>query len=244
MMTDRKASGRAPSLATMVKKTGQKIDFFKRNALARRLRLVERAGIDLCLDVGANTGQWARSMRKAGYRGQIISFEPLAGAFTRLARSASRDGCWRAVQMGLGSRDHEMTLHVSGYSQSSSLKKMLPLHEDIASYFSQVSEERVTIRKLDSVWSDHVPAHSKVYLKIDTQGFEKQVLDGAVRSLPQVRAVQMEISIVPLYEGTLLLPDALRIMARKGFTLVSLEYGFCHPETGQMLQVDGLFARE
>ncbi len=204
---------------------------------------MERAGIDVCLDVGANTGQWAKIMRKAGYRGTIVSFEPLAGAFATLSRAASRDERWGVLRAGLGSRDHETTIHVSGDTQASSLKKMLPLHEEIADHFSPVSEERVTILKLDSIWSDFVPARSKVLLKLDTQGFEKHVLDGAAKSLPKVRMVQMEISIVPLDEGTLLLPDALRLMARKGFNLVSLEYGFCHPETGQMLQVDGIFAR-
>lgn len=229
--------------AASLRATGQKIDGYKRDALRRRLKLMERYGIDLVLDVGANTGQYAKLLRKAGYSGQIVSFEPLSAAFSRLARSASRDPRWRAVNLGLGGRDTTATLHVSGDSQASSVQRMLPLHEEVAPYFSPVGEERIAIRKLDSIWGDHVPEGSGVYLKLDTQGFEKQVLRGAARSLDRVQAIQIEISIEPLYEGGFLLPDVLRWMRRRGFSLMSIEYGFCHPETGQMLQMDGIFAR-
>jgi FkbM family methyltransferase len=231
------------STASLIRRTGKKIDFFKRNAMARRLKLMEGWGIDLVLDVGANTGQYAKILRKAGYRGSIVSFEPLSRAFARLARAASHDRRWRVLRVALGARDHEATIHVSGDSQASSLLPMLPRHRQAGAYFATVGEERIQVRKLDSIWSDHVPARSRTYLKLDTQGFEKQVLRGAARSLDRVQAVQVEMSIVPLYQGTMLLPDMLRTMQKQGLTLVSLEYGFCHPETGQMFQVDGIFAR-
>jgi FkbM family methyltransferase len=235
---------RSSSLNDSIRAVGRKIDAFKRDALKRRLALMERYRIDLVLDVGANTGQYAKGLRKAGYGGRIVSFEPLSTAFARLARSAARDPAWEAVHLGLGGRNHETTLHVSGDSQASSLREMLPLHREVASYFSYVGEERVSIRKLDTIWDEHVSARSRVYLKLDTQGFEKEVLDGAARSFPRVQAVQLEMSIEPLYEGTPLLPDMIRLMNRKGFTLMSVEYGVCHPETGQMLQLDGIFARK
>jgi hypothetical protein len=120
---------------------------------------------------------------------------------------------------------------------------MLPALEQVAPYFAYVGEVRIPIRKLDNVWSEHVPKGSRVYLKIDTQGFERKVLRGAVRSLARISAVQMEISLEPLYEGDILLPEAIRFMGRHGFALMSLEYGFTDPETGRMLQVDGIFVR-
>lgn len=233
---------REESLASQMRRTGKEIDHLKRNAMARRLKLMKGWGIDLVLDVGANTGQYAKIIRKAGYKGEIVSFEPFSGAFARLARTASRDRRWRALHLAIGARDHEATLHVSGDSQASSLKVMLPLHREVGAYFATVGEERTLVRRLDAIWDEVVPKGRVVYLKSDTQGFEKQVLDGASRSLDKIQAVQLEMSIVPLYRGTMLLPDVLRYMQRRGFTLVSLEYGFCHP-TGQMLQVDGIFAR-
>jgi FkbM family methyltransferase len=234
---------RERALAASIRETGRKIDFYKQNALARRLHLMERWGIDLVLDLGANTGQYARGLRRAGYAGRIVSFEPLSSAHARLARNARGDRLWHAERMGLGARDHEATLTVSGDSRASSLRDMLPRHRKVASYFAPVGEEQVPIRKLDTVWDEHVPRGSSVYLKIDTQGYERQVLAGAARSLPKVRAVQMEISLQALYDGDLLLPEVLRLMTKKGFSLVSVEYGFCDPETAEMLQIDGIFAR-
>lgn len=227
----------------LIRSTGRKIDFYKTHALARRIKLMESHEIGLVLDVGANTGQYAKILRKAGYRGDIVSFEPLSGAFSRLQRSAARDRRWQAVRLALGDRDGETTIHISGDSQASSLRKMLPLHEDIAPYFSSVGQEQVTLRRLDAVWGEYASGKVKVFLKIDTQGFEKQVLSGASRSLRKIQGVQLELSIAPLYQGSQLLPEMLRFMSRQGFTLMSLEYGFCHPETGQMLQVDGIFFR-
>jgi FkbM family methyltransferase len=234
---------RGRTLAASIRETGRKIDFFKQHAMARRLRLMESWGIDLVLDLGANTGQYARGLRRAGYAGRIVSFEPLASAHAHLARNARGDQLWSAVRLGLGSRDHEATLTVSGDSRASSLREMLPRHRKVASYFEPVGEERIPVRKLDTVWGEHVPRGSSVYLKIDTQGYERQVLQGAARSLTKVRAIQMEIGLQPLYDGDLLLPEVLRLMEKKGFSLVSVEYGFCDPETAEMLQMDGIFVR-
>ena len=234
---------RESPLAAAIRTTGRKIDHYKRNALARRLRIMERLHIDLVLDLGANTGQYARGLRRAGYEGAIVSFEPLSSAYQRLARSAAADRRWQAVRMGLGARDHEATLHISGDSRASSLQTMLLRHREAAPYFAAVGAERVPIRKLDTIWDDHVPEGRQVYLKIDTQGHEEQVLRGAAEALTKVRGIQMEMSIQPLYEGEKKLPEMVRFLERRGFRLVSLEYGFCDPETAEMLQVDGIFAR-
>ena len=69
------------------------------------------------------------------------------------------------------------------------------------------------------------------------------MLRGAAEALTKVRGIQMEMSIQPLYEGEKKLPEMVRFLERRGFRLVSLEYGFCDPETAEMLQVDGIFAR-
>lgn len=223
--------------------TGRRIDHYKRNALARQIRQMEMNGIDLVLDVGANTGQYGQRLRKAGYDGAIVSFEPVTSAFASLARKARRDKHWRAERLALGARGHVAAIAVSGDPRASSLKRMLDLHQDIAPYFATVGHESVTVKTLDAVWDDCVPDGRTVYLKIDAQGAEHDIIDGAARSMPRIRMVQLELSIVPLYEDSMLLPAALEQMTRLGFTLVSTEYGFCHPDTGQMLQMDGVFAR-
>ena len=81
-------------------------------------------------------------------------------------------------------------------------------------------------------------------LKIDVQGFEKNVLDGAKETLPYVSVIQVEMSLVPLYENQMLFFEMIHYLDDKGFTLFSLENGFSNPRTGRLLQTDGIFVKK
>jgi len=78
---------------------------------------------------------------------------------------------------------------------------------------------------------------------MDTQGFESKVLKGAENSLPHIDTVQMEMSLVPLYDGELLFNEMCLLMSQKDYTLVAIENGFSDSASGQLLQVDGIFHR-
>ncbi|HVE85282.1 MAG TPA: FkbM family methyltransferase [Myxococcales bacterium] len=226
-----------------IRRIGARIDHYKANALARRRKLLQTHRISLVLDVGANTGQYARGLRRSGYRGRIVSFEPVRSAFLRLQRAAAGDPRWEAVNLALGRRDGRATIHVSGDSRASSMLQMLPSHLDVAGYFGTVGQEQVQMRRLDSVLGRHVRPSDRVLLKLDVQGLEPQVLAGARASLARIAGIQVELSLTPLYRGELGIVPMLSRLQRQGFQLMSLEYGFCDPRTGRMLQVDGLLFR-
>jgi hypothetical protein len=98
-------------------------------AQLRRQRLVENFGIDIILDVGASTGQFGRRMRQdLGYKGKIISFEPLNAAFRSLAENAKEDPMWEVWHCGIGESEARMEINVAGNSDSSSFLGMLPAH--------------------------------------------------------------------------------------------------------------------
>ncbi len=212
--------------------------------LARRRRLLATYGIDTVFDVGANAGQFAQQLRRdLGFRGRIVSFEPLRAAFKALEQKAARDPAWDVHRWALGDKAETREINVAGNSWSSSLLDMLPAHVRSAPESRYVGRETIEVKALDGIFADVCGDARNAYLKIDTQGFERQVLDGASRSLPRIDTVQLEMSLVPLYAGETLFPDMTAYLAERGYVLVSLEGGFADPKTGELLQVDGIFHR-
>jgi FkbM family methyltransferase len=210
--------------------------------LARRRRLLERAGVDAVLDVGANTGQFATQLRgDLGWRGRIVSFEPLAAAYASLAARAAKDGGWDARHYGLGDRDGTARIGVAGNSASSSLLDMLPAHVDAAPESAYVGYEDVQVRRLDSVIDEVCPAPARLYLKLDVQGFERQALAGARATLARVRVLQLEMSLAPLYAGAASFGELHTLLESIGLVPFALEPGFARRDSGQLLQVDGLY---
>jgi FkbM family methyltransferase len=208
---------------------------------ARPLVLRDQA-IDLVLDVGANQGQWARELRAEGYAGTLVSFEPLAEAFERLREAAEGDGAWEVRRVALGDKTGEADLHVAANEgASSSLLAMSETHVRAAPHASVVGSERVPVSRLDDV---SLPAGHHVFLKLDVQGGERAVLDGATETLKRVRVVECELSLVELYEGQALLAEQLARLSEAGFALWGLQPSFADQASGRLLQADGLFVRD
>jgi FkbM family methyltransferase len=201
-------------------------------------------GIDVVLDVGANVGQYGASLRQGAYEGRIVSFEPLAAAHARLARRAQRDPLWTVhPRCAVGSAMGEVEINVAQNSVSSSIRPMLPAHYQAAPESQFVAAERVDLITLDSVFPRYRGASGNIWLKIDTQGFEKEVLDGAAVALPAIQAVQLELSLLPLYEGQSLWDYFLHRMEQEGYGVWALIPGFSDARTGRSLQMDVVFAR-
>lgn len=210
----------------------------------RRMRLLRHFAVDLVLDVGADTGKYVRQLRQHGYTGRVVSFEPLPSAFAELCYDAAADSLWEVANLALGDRNAQATLNVAGNSCSSSLLAMLPAHLDAAPQSAYVDTEEVTVRRLDAVFGDYRENARSIYLKIDVQGAEREVLAGATGILGEIAGVQLEMSLVPLYAGQALFPELLELLTEHGFTLMSLEPGFTDQRTGQLLQADGVFFRQ
>lgn len=209
--------------------------------LAEVLKL---ANINVVLDVGANEGQFAREIREHGYFGKIVSFEPLSDAHIKLLGFASRDQAWHVHgQLAIGDSDGEVEIHVAGNSVSSSVLPMLETHSNAAMGSAYVASERVPIARLDSVIDQYVEADSNLFVKIDTQGFEWQVLNGAPLTIQRALGVLCELSLVPLYDGQALWRDIIDRLEAEGFVLWALQKGFTDPRSGQSLQMDGIFLR-
>jgi FkbM family methyltransferase len=209
----------------------------------RRVKLLRAERIALVLDVGANAGQYAQRLRGAGYEGRIVSFEPLAEAYAALERACAGDQLWDARRLALGDEDGTADIHVAANSWSSSLLEMGAQHLASAPESAYTGTETVPVARLDSVWADVVHDEERVFLKLDVQGFEMHVLRGSAEHIAQVAGVQAELALTKLYEGDPPWREVVDHLEERGFRLAGLEPGFEDPETGRMLQADGVFVR-
>jgi FkbM family methyltransferase len=209
--------------------------------IQRRMQLIRNFNINKILDVGANKGQYASAMRTFGYTGDIISFEPLKYEFSKLLESSAADSRWEAVNIALGDEEKETDINIAGNSISSSILDMLPTHIESAPHSAYIGKERIKITTLDSIFFSFCKENDRVLLKVDTQGFERNVLSGAERSLQNIIGIQIEMSLVPLYSDGVLLREMIDYLESRNFSLFSLENGFWDRNTGRLLQVDGIF---
>jgi FkbM family methyltransferase len=212
---------------------------------AQLIAVLERFEIAVVLVVGANTGQYGTALREWGYAGRIVSFEPLAEAHRRLEQRAAADPAWRvAPRMAIGDRDGEVEIEVSAESDMSSVLPQTDLLRRISPSSRVVGREMVPIRRLDGVVEDYVNADDGVFLKIDTQGFEAQVLAGARHLLPRLQGVQVEMSLVRCYEGERDFRDLIDDLADAGFVPFLFIPGYFEHKLARQLQLDGVFMRE
>jgi FkbM family methyltransferase len=214
-----------------------------RSVSFRRQQLLSNEAITLVLDVGANVGQYGTQLRADGYSGPIMSVEPLSDAFATLSDRAKLDHNWACIRSAIGDRDGEVSINISANSYSSSLLSMCAQHLASAPESAYSGTEVVPLQRLDSLTQDKISPSDRLYLKIDVQGFERQVLDGAPRTLRQVRAIEVELSLVTLYEGQTLFAPMIKLLQDAGFQLISVEPGLADRRSGQMLQLDGIFVR-
>jgi FkbM family methyltransferase len=224
-----------------LKKLGIIVKRYPEMDIVRRMKLIKDAEINLLIDVGANSGQYASDIRSYGYEGKIVSFEPLSAAFKSLSEVSRKDLNWDIYNYALGSENLSSFINIANNSWSSSILNMLQIHLESAPESKYVSQEAIEIKKLDSIFDDFCNVYDNVMLKMDVQGFEKQVLEGGLNSLTRIKLIQVEMSIIELYEGEMLMSNMMDYLAGKGFQLVSLENGYFDSQNGRLLQVDGIF---
>lgn len=212
---------------------------------ARMLLQLKTNRIDTVLDVGANDGGYGQSLLDAGFAGRLLSFEPQREAHQRLQRRAGLHAPrWQvAPRMALGASAGSIDLNIAGNSASSSLLPMLARHEEAAPQSRYVGKETVALHRLDEVAHPFIDEAQRIHLKVDTQGYELPVLLGATGLLPRVQGLQLEMSVVPLYEGQVLFSELYAWVVEQGFQLHGVIPGFADLRTGRMLQMDGIFFR-
>ncbi len=211
----------------------------------RMVKILQTFGFTKVIDVGANTGQFAESLIDFGYKGKIISFEPVPGAFSILEKRVQKYKNWEiAERCAVGNFNGHIDINVSENSLFSSIKK---IRDDYAEYNKPAKSEyieNVKIITLDSVISEYLSEEDKTFLKIDTQGFEKEVLEGAEKFIKKVHGVKIEIPLMPIYQDVKWeAQDIINYFYENGFQCLSLQPVAVNNKTGVVHEVDGIFVR-
>ena len=199
---------------------------------------IENYKIDCVVDVGANVGQFGLDIRRHGYKGELVSFEPVAETFDALLRTIKNRQPWKAIQLGLGSRESELTMNISrNDGLSSSLLDMKNIHISNFPDSEMISNQKVQISCLDIQLNKLAIDPRSILLKIDVQGYEAEVLKGASESLTKIPLCYLEVSLQPLYEGELTLLPILNLLSISGHEVIDVYRGV-QASDGNLLQLD------
>lgn len=210
---------------------------------AQLVHTIERHAIEAVIDVGANRGQYALRLRAAGWRGPILSIEPIAALRAELAALAAGDPAWEVLPaMAVGAVDGEVTLEVSAESDMSSTLPQSALLRTISP--SSAIRERVQVpqRRLDGLLADR--PWRRMLVKVDVQGAEPAVLAGLTDLWDRVAGLQLELALLPLYEGEQPWQQVMADLAARGYTPYLLFPGYFARALGRQVQLDAVLYRE
>jgi FkbM family methyltransferase len=232
-------------LRSSLRRLGYDVVRYSPDRMGRVVSLLGRVRSQVVLDVGANRGQYRTLLRNAGFDRQIISFEPNPAAYAELAANASGDRRWRGLAVGLGREDGSASLRIGANSEFSSFLQARSGAEEIDGGITSVGEVRVPVRTLTSLWSELDLEGTRPFLKLDVQGFERDVLAGTAERLHELAGIQLELPFEPLYEGQPPLGEVVPELLAEGFAVYALLEGARDQRTGALVEADVvLFNRE
>jgi FkbM family methyltransferase len=211
---------------------------------AQLASIIDEQGIDLIFDVGGNVGQFAKMVFGAGYNGRLVSFEPGAVAHAKLSEAAKSNPNWTiAPRMALGKSKDTLTLHTFNRTDMNSLYAP---DERVFESFPQLEEassEEVQVERLDEVASGYLAEADTVFLKIDTQGGELAILEGATGILDQLAMLQLEVAVESIYRGEPVWMEVLKPVHDYGFRPALMSPGYFSKRIRRQLDLDIVFLR-
>jgi FkbM family methyltransferase len=215
-----------------------------RDALGDHLWKVLRfLRIDCVLDVGAHRGEYARLLRSVGFRGRIVSFEPVSAAYADLAAAAAQDPAWEARRVALGSEEEKRTINVREPSPASSFRELSEYARRELPGDHRATKEEVQVVSLDSVFDKLIGHGERVFLKTDVEGWNREVLTGADVSLARVAGLQLELAAEPVYEGAPRYFEVLPELSARGFALTGI-FPTAHDRFLRVVDLDCVMLRD
>ena len=219
------------------------IRFVDESSNAYRLNLaLKEYNIEYVFDIGANEGQFAQELRHYGFKNKIISFEPLIDEHKKLVLNSSKDSNWEVYKrIAVGNKNSKNIINVSKNSVSSSILNINLEHIDSAPNSKVVGQQDVEEKKLDDIFYELDIKEPNLFLKIDAQGYESQVLEGAENVIKRFKGILVEVSLTELYENQKTWLHIIKKIESLGYECWSVDRGFTNKNTGRSLQADLVF---
>ncbi|HKY79960.1 MAG TPA: FkbM family methyltransferase [Sphingobium sp.] len=210
-------------------------------------RFLTGFAIDCVFDVGANRGQYAAMLRKdAGFAGTMLSFEPNPDIFAELSRRAAGDRAWHVFNLALSDFDGAASFNIMAADQFSSLKKPSDRQDAIFSDRNRVTRTvEMQCRRLETLLPELAAAHGfcRPFLKMDTQGHDLAVCEGAGAGLQSMAGVQTELGVRPIYEGGTSYHAMIEWLGERSF-LPSAFFANNKGHFPLLVEMDGIFVNQ
>lgn len=200
--------------------------------------------VDCVFDVGANIGQYGRGLREQGYRGRIVSFEPVPDMAEKLRAVAAEDPDWHVHEMALGREDGTAEINVVPGSMSSLLGAS-EFGNTRYKRFQKTRTETITLGRLDGLMDEALAGleNPRPYLKMDTQGFDLEAYAGAGKRITEFVGLQSEVALMQIYEGMPRMAEAIAVYEADGFEVTGMYPVTREESTGRVLEFDCVMAR-
>ena len=243
--------GLDPDAALVIRRRSRRRHWFEREKALTSYAVGEHVAailgqyrVNLVIDVGANRGQYAKRLRRAGYRGRIASFEPVPETFERLREAAAGDVRWSVHPFALGSEDTETSMQVV----PGTLSSLLAPSDFGAQRYAQLREpaaRSIQVRRLDGMLDELTAGlqDPRIYLKLDTQGYDVEAFRGAGARVREFVGMQSEVALMRIYEGMPRLPEALALYEQSGFEVTALYPVSRETATARVLEFDCVMVR-
>lgn len=204
---------------------------------------LKKQKIGMIIDIGANRGQFALSMRKLFPYAKIISFEPLSEEYSMINNKFIKDTRFESFNLALGNSKGEAKINRNKFSPSSSLLSITENHTHNFPKTATTFEEIIHINTLDDC-AKAIELENPLFIKIDVQGYEKQVIMGGIETLKKATFVLIELSFQELYVGQSTFHDIYSILHKLGFEFRGVYNQLISPIDRSILQIDGLFIKK
>ena len=197
-------------------------------------------GVNQILDIGANEGQFAKKIRNYFQNTKIDSFEPIIDCYKILVDKFKNDINFKGHNFALGNSNEKQIMNINASFVSSSILQMTDIHHQNYPNTDKSVEKEISVRRLDDL-ENIVTASSKILMKIDVQGFELNVLKGAVNTLKLVEVIIIEVMYETLYDGQSTFDDLNDFLKAHNFVFSGIYDQELSPLNGKPIFADLIY---